>query len=101
MKFMYVLNVSVFVCSLQSLGLPDRDPTGLATTSDGYAVVVTKQEVVVAKDLQRVSSFSPSFEPCMVAINQNNRDVVIGGTVSYYNWFSFILLCNFGGLFFL
>jgi len=67
---------------LQSLGLPDRDPTALGTTTDGYAVVATKQEVVVAKDLQRVSSFTPGYEPCMVAINQANRDVVIGGTVS-------------------
>ena len=67
--------------SLEALNLPDRDPTGMGSTSDGYTIVATKQEVVVAKDLQRVSSFNPSYEPCMVAVNQSSRDVVIGGKV--------------------
>lgn len=79
-KSLRTINPSSNEFDLESLGLPDRDPTGLATTSDGYAVVTTKQEVVVAKNLKRVSAFTPSFEPCMVAINCSNQDVVIGGT---------------------
>lgn len=75
------LPLAPFFCSLESLNLPDRDPTGLAVSSDGYAVVATKKEVVVAHNSLRVSSFAPSYQPCTVAINKSNNEVVIGGTV--------------------
>ena len=67
--------------SLESLNLPDKDPVGFAINSDGYAVVATIQEVILAHNLQKVFSFVPNFQPSTVALNSSNNDVVIGGKV--------------------
>lgn len=65
--------------SAESLGLPDRDPTGLAVGSDGLAVIVTKQEVIVACRGSRVSSFTPKYEPACVTFHPSLPEVAIGG----------------------
>ena len=71
-----------FCFSAESLRLPDRDPTGLAVGREGYSVVATKQEVVVSHNMQRVSSFTPSFEPCASGFHPSENEVAIGGKVS-------------------
>ena len=73
---------SLPLCRSDSLSLPDRDPLDLSIGGGaGYGVVVTKQEVVVTKNCQRVSSFTPGYEPCATAFAPSENEVAIGGKV--------------------
>jgi len=63
----------------ESLNLPDRDPTGLAISSDGLAVITTLQEVIVARDGERVSSLSVSYTPQATSFHPSQPEVAIGG----------------------
>lgn len=59
--------------------MPDRDPKGFAVGSDGLAVIATLQEIVMARDGNRVSAFKPSYEPTAVSYHPTQPEVVIGG----------------------
>lgn len=61
--------------------MPDRDPKGFAVGSDGLAVIATLQEIVMARDGNRVSAFKPSYEPTAVSYHPTQPEVVIGGKV--------------------
>ena len=66
----------------QSLLIPDQDPSGLSVGGDGYSIVTTNKEVVVAHNGQRVSSFSPSYQPVTTAFHPSQNEVAVGGKVS-------------------
>lgn len=62
------------------LNLPDRDPLDFSIGGGaGYGVVITKNEVVVTQNTQKVSSFTPAYEPVATAFSPTENEVAIGG----------------------
>lgn len=76
-----LLSLMLLFCSSESCGLPDRDPTDFSVGGAGYGVITTKQEVVVTHNGQRVSSFTPKFQPNATAFHPSESEVAIGGAV--------------------
>jgi len=67
--------------SVQSLNLPDRDPTGFAVGPDGLAVISTNLDIILARDGAKVSSLPAPYEPVSVTYHPTLPEVAIGGKV--------------------